>query len=372
MYSENHHAGDKDLPSSATTSKGSIGTDVDKLPPFDYQTTLPLLELPLGAHPTLPEFRAVKTYEDLVELYEKRGITFSDTKELVKRVANDWGKEKFRIFEDISEASLPNEFPHLKLEIGDERYKIYGCHHVGEAYYQLLLDAVSRNPWWLHEENLGTKGGFLPGLERYSVEIDDQNAKGILSRILIDVALMIPRGIKTINALRKIKALEGRESGPSTPETFFERTLNLPLDFSHDLPANIDLILREKLEVGFSYNLARSAYQAAFLKAWDPIEAHPDSEQYLESPSFAPETLHEKCILVGSSHVHEIEYFLTHEPAVLESVRERATRDAELCNRDVERFFRRREVQDTIVSFGTPLVGGALTYGVLHALFHLL
>ncbi|MCB0331093.1 MAG: hypothetical protein KDD70_15600 [Bdellovibrionales bacterium] len=305
---------------------------------------------------TEPEFRRIQSLEELRELYRSRGLTFSSTEGLIEQVKQDWEKDRVRYLTEAAEKELPEEFPKLTVDLNGKSHNIYGCIHspgIGEELFKLLATTVLSKPFWVHEHNLGRE--FLPGIP--SLEIDDHNARGVPLRMLrelgkiwssllsLQLPQLIPRNVQEIN--------RRSEQDFGDPHKTFKIYTMAPFDGPMELPSHIDIMRREELDLGYNQYQLRSAYQAAFFKAWDPPKALKVTDEQKKQSRFAPETWEEKNILVGAGHAHDIEYFLTHEPKYGVRACERARVDAELFNENPEAYLRRVRIRN-----GIALTGG--------------
>ncbi len=303
--------------------------------------------------------RQVTSLEDLGRLYLDREREFKTTEELIDLVRQDWQIHARRWQRDSLQEKETFKPLIERITVDGKDCVLMGVVHshvMGFEYIKELMDVVTKNPFWLSEHKLTAE--FLP---IPILEIPDHAADGFLPRLLrFQKRTFITMPLRALQS--RIRMGRARPGEGSVSHQDLVRSLaNMPPEALSDLPANIDILWREKSGLPLNECQRRSAFQAAFLRTWNP-QGWPEAQALREQ---APEAIkarwNEKAIMVGAGHVPEIAYFLKH--GIPDKRIERlAVKQAELLNESVEkyvRFLARQESLFQVASYAASMAIGA-------------
>lgn len=231
------------------------------------------------------EIVSVDSIDDLVILYSERDLNFQDEEEFLNQLRSDWKLEVGKLEVQGRLMPIPQKLSSLDVTIDSTTYSIFGIIHgfgVPRWYKQLVSDAVNGRNNWLYEHWLG----LFFKKENGAVEIPDSAANTFWYKIKevydpLEIVNDIVDGSRYI-----IKPSKSSEEDLKV----LKEVLNVPLEAKGNLPAYVEIELRERNGKQYTSVQARSAYQAEFMRAYIPGE--------------------DKNLLVGATHAHETKHFL--------------------------------------------------------------
>lgn len=319
------------------------------------------------------DFYEVNSLDELRERYLNKGLNLETTDALVEQVKKDWKIERLIQFTNAIDSDLPDEFPITEIEVEGEKYQVCGIVHTfaaGFEYLKKLISKIESQPWWTFEHNL--KSEFLP-LSR-AIEIPDHFYRGELHRVAFQYSTWLKRGFTTVSScLTRLKtSISNSRQMVASEKRLLESTANLPDDIFQELPDNIDLLRRDALGIPYNSVQERSAYQATFIKHWEPSNLiNPDIDK--SKLPFGEEAWKTKGILVGKAHAQQVIFFLKHGAQQCPEVEQRAIRDVTLLNQDYQAWANkssRRELVhialNTLLSAGIGIaIGKGLVWSII-------
>lgn len=370
-------------PSVSAASAAPIPGDTSTLPPHARKFE----RYPSDGSPDEPvlplePLSTVTSLEHAKQLYAEVGMQFGTIDALVRQIKIDWGYGARLLLKRADQLGLPEEYPATSCSIDGEQYNLVGMVHSLSTFADvrgLLLRRLANMGTHLAEQNLGL---LNLGMHSQGLDIPDHFARGFWRDLLFREQSLFGSAYTAI----RLKALNFREKLPALrPSTELggkieelERKYRLPgqdptlarisvlllhaqADIMSPLPAAIRLDLKHQREKAYTFNEARSAYQAEFLRAWKPAETFRGDRAQMTEAQWATLT-GSKGFLCGHAHTAEVEFFLRHgsrEPAVTL----RAQRDAAMLNRDVQEYMKAIALRTALAGFVTA-VGNAAVVGL--------
>ena len=326
------------------------------------------------------ELLSVRTWSDLVKTYHNAGLNFKSDAELYQQVCTDWKRESRKLILAAHALTEVGKLFEKQLTIEGTEFRLVGVVHALELalktdfrYHKEILDSVSKQPFWLVEHNLTS--GFIP---IRSPEIPDHNVDGSLYRIASGIwdmyhslwrASVLHLRLLRINHVKtkETPPMEGESNAdektfrPKTRGDFLVSLTNIHPDALAPVPEKIDLLWREKANLGYTRSQRRSAYQAIVLKGWDPVRSyHLTDEMKKELP---PEVLKQKGLVAGAAHIVAVQHFLENGVAD-QRVIKRAEAVVRHLNQGMESYNRYRTKLELAHFAGNAFGGAAMGFGM--------
>lgn len=262
--------------------------------------SLPLIEPQNGLSVSSQEFLQSSSIEELRKAYANRGILFDSEKEFLERVSAEWKILQKLFVKSVRTENLPELLPAITVERNGTQFHIHGVLHsmdMPPEYFAMVNRTLRSCDNWLVEQNLGN---FFSAAEVNSVELIDHLAEKRSSAVWFSMRQAYEE-IKT-TPLSLALGMIGKMAPHWATETINKHRIALanagkgPAEISQPkFPAYITLELKERSREDLNAIQRRSLYQAAFMQEY--------------AKQFKSSHLH---ILVGASHVGEVEYFLQH------------------------------------------------------------
>lgn len=256
------------------------------------------------------EITGVKSIDDLMELYASRVPTFARD-DFVPLLRRDWEWALDLILNKVDETPAPDSLPHLTATVNKAQYRAFGVEHSSfskrEPYATIVQETIRRARNLVFEQRLGSKyirNSRTEMADRYPPPFSVNFGSGF--DIGFDLPSMILEFLKSIS------------TDYSNQRTNLNVDLTkVPLEFViHDLPAYVEISLRQRAGKQLNWSQFRSAYMAAFMRFYSPTGGD---------------------ALVGANHSAEVQYFLS-KGIPNQRLAETAHYHAELMRADPEKL----------------------------------
>jgi hypothetical protein len=313
----------------------------------------------------------INSWPELEQAYRSAGVDFSTDQQLYLQVRSDWRRHSLDLILAAHQTQGFGKPFEKQVSAGGVSYHLMGVVHSLEMFFrggefvpdylQSIAQSVRCKPFWVVEHNLTS--GFLPIA---APEIPDHNVDGILFRTGESLARSLSGPLRHSyqyfsRKLRSFSASSEASASPTPRLELLERLTHLHPDALAEVPAQIELLWRDRNHLPYSRSQRRSAYQAAFLQSWDPERSYQIPAEERAKAPFGPDAWKERGIIVGAAHVNEIEYFLEHgigDP----KVKARAEQAASKLNEGINVYQRYIQRQELKFQVGTAV--GALGIGL--------
>ncbi len=304
---------------------------------------------------TFDEIVSAASLEQVLAIYNKKGVNFKCLDEGIKHLESDWLLERERLTQEALQRSLPRVLPRLETTVDGKTYRIYGVIHdrvhLDSGFKKVIKETIGQEPNLVYEDGLGMRSGNLKSHQMNDRRVPRWYHHAIFG---VYVGIAMPRVVSQLlkNETTRIqpKKREERIKLMNISLEFYDRSLN-----GTSLPA---YALIERIEQGGykyksmsewlffkPYVLDRSAYQAEFMRAW------------------SKGTGQDTACLVGLGHCAQIKYYLEKGVSNLRIV-EQAQHDVQDALEHPMRYSVFRFTRNTVNTFGMVGAGwiGMLPY----------
>ncbi len=303
-----------------------------------------------------------KSLEELMTLSKANGNQYQSEEDLIRELYWNWETEVNKRMKRESGLSsfAQQKLPPMELVKDGTTYSIYGIAHdkeCGKDYIDLINRTVCADENWLIEQNLKKMLGISNGIEIVDHSVAPRSVsnpgKNYLGGILMGVlGPLFLAGLGVSGRVRRVRR-QYKTIKKEFIQEIAKKTITGPLELffeNQDLPYYVDLELRErKSPPEYTGVQQRSAYQAEFMRFWNPSLSR-----------------QEKNILVGAAHAAEVVYFL--QRGVKEQrITDLAGKHARLLEEDPEKYaalVKRTKLLETGVVVSSEILGVLTPYAM--------